>query len=40
MSRLKPKERDNDKCWKNKVPLSKALDKLAHYEDLEELKGE
>lgn len=36
MSRLTPKERDNDKCWKNKVPLSKALDKLAHYEDLEE----
>lgn len=34
MSRLTPKERD--KLWKNKVSLGKALDKLAHYEDLEE----
>ena len=34
MSRLTPKERD--KGWKNKVPLGIALDKLAHYEDLEE----
>lgn len=34
MSRLTPKERDEG--WKNKVPLGDALDKLAHYEDLEE----
>lgn len=34
MSRLTPKERDEG--WKNKVPIGKALDKLAHYEDLEE----
>ena len=36
MSRLTPKEREKYKCWKNRVSLSKALDKLAHYEDLEE----
>ena len=36
MSRLTPKEREKYKWWKNRVSLSKALDKLAHYEDLEE----
>lgn len=36
MSRLTPKEREKDKRWKNKVSLGKALDKLSHYEDLEE----
>ena len=36
MSRLTPKEREKYKCWKNRVSLSKALEKLAHYEDLEE----
>ena len=36
MSRLTPKEREKYKWWKNRVSLSKALDKLANYEDLEE----
>lgn len=36
MSRLTPKEREKNNWWKNKVSLSNALDKLAHYEDLEE----
>ena len=34
MSRLTPKERE--KGWANKVPVGLAIEKLAHYEDLEE----
>ena len=34
MSRLTPRERE--KGWANKVPVGLAIEKLAHYEDLEE----